>query len=536
MKPQRYDPFKYILKFLNITNIPFVLILVFYLYFISSYLSFYPLWDGYYYFSILKFAISNVKSLSDFIGMFNLNAHPSMGYATYVSLGQLLSFNNQFVLHIQNILLNLLAAYAFFKILIYFIGINNKLEAYFISSIFLFHPLNNATLLNFNLDYPTLIFTTTLFYSYIYKKDKLVIFSGLMLVFSKETGIILYLSFLTALYIPIITNWISGTRLKPARISFYFIFPILILCAYFFLRFALHQSLLFSAGYGSSINIIKELFTFDLKITLARFLQIFVLNFNWIASIFAALYTISLFKLNKFIHFDSDEKLTNFVVIIFVFAIYLYMSIFLFKEGGARPRYIVVSIFFLILFFSKALIELFSNKKLRAAIICTYLLFTISQNFASIDPISNTLFGTYNFGSHKIVNTAAIINPPYGRGPRELMSYNLQFTIIDKLVLELYKTIKVDESTYVITERMDHPSIHPQFRNKNIQPNVIILDELAHQVNNLNPSAKIYYVHIPQIHNSSIGLNIIMAHFKVIKQYKVEIDGYQLNAYSLQKL
>ncbi len=514
----------------------FILIPLAYLYFISDYISFYPLWDGYYYFAILKSAITNVTNLSDFIGMFNLNSHPSMGYTAYVTLGQLISFNNQYILHCQNILLNLIAGYCFFHILIYFIGKNNQLEATLITAIFLFHPLNNATLLNFNLDYPILIFFTTLIYSYLYKKDLLVILSGVMLVFSKETGIILYLSFLAALYVPLISNMIFETSLKPIRNKLYYSLPMLFLSAYFLVRYSLNQSILFSAGYGSSIDIIKELFTLDLKITWARLLQIFVLNFNWIASVTLALYSISLLNSRKPLRFESEEKLTHFLMILFLFATYLYTSVFLFKLL-VHPRYIIVSIFFMLLIFAKTLTESFSNKKIRVAIAGAYLIFTISQNYSSLDPASNILFGTYNLGSHKIVKTDAFISDQYGYGPRDAMAYNLEFTVVDKLVRKLYKTIKVDESSYVITERMDRPSIHPKFRNQNIQPNVVILDELTeHVINSFDHSAKIYYVHIPQKHDSSVGLNIIKANFKIIEKYEIEIDGYRINAYSLSSI
>ena len=508
-----------------------------YICFIATYVSFYPLWDGYYYFSILREAISNTKNLSDFMGAFNLNSHPSMGYAVYASLGQLFFFNNQYVLHCQNILLNLVAGYCFFYTLIYFLGEKYKLEAALISAIYLFHPLNNATLLNFNLDYATLIFFTTLIYSHVYKKDMLVVLSGTLLVFSKESGIILYSSFVAALYSPAILNKIMTAQIKTVRYKLCYILPILFLGLYFLARYFLAQPLLFSAaGYGSPVNILKELLEPDLKITWARLLQIFVLNFNWVISAIVVLYLIRLLRIRELPHFEEiGEQSKYFTIVLLIFFAYAFTSVFLFK-AIVHPRYIVVSLFFLLLFFAKATIEIISNRIIRVLFICIYLLFVIQQNFKSVDVVSNKLFGTYDFGTHKILKTGAIISYPYGHGPRDLMAYNLEYTVVDKMVRKLYKTINVDEKSYVITERMDHPSLHPKFRNQNVQPNVIILDELQQHIKDFDPSTRVYYVHIPQSHDPKIGLNIVKATFDIAEKYKIEFDGYLITAYRLRPL
>lgn len=519
------------------TRILFSITTFVYLCFIATYVSFYPLWDGYYYFYILREAITNTKNLSDFIGMYNLNSHPSMGYTTYASLGQLFFFNNQYVLHYQNIFLNLVAGYCFLYILIYFIGEKNKLDAVLISTIYLFHPLNNATLLNFNLDYPILIFFTTLVYSYLYKKDILVVLSGSLLVFSKESGIILYLSFVAALYIPAIITRLTTAQIKPIRNKRCYILPILFLGLYFLVRYFFAQPLLFSAnGYGSFINIVKELFEPDLKITWARLLQIFVLNFNWVISATVVLYLIRLLSIRKLPHFEkTGGQSSHLMIVLLIFSSYVYTSIFLFK-AAVHPRYIVVSLFFLLLFFAKAIVEIISNRIIRVVFICIYLLFVVQQNFKSVDWVSNKLFGTYNFGTHKIVKTDALIINPYGHGPRDLMAYNLEYTVIDKLVNKLYKTINIDENSFIITERMDHPSLHPKFRNQNIQPNVIILDELQQHIKDFNSITRVYYVHIAQPHDPKIGLNIVKANFDIAEEYEIGLDGYLITAYRLQPL
>jgi hypothetical protein len=83
---------------------------------------------------------------------------------------------------------------------------------------------------------------------------------------------------------------------------------------------------------------------------------------------------------------------------------------------------------------------------------------------------------------------------------------------------------------------MDHPTLDPKFRNKNIQPNLILLNDLPKQLYNIKHDATIYYVHVPQYGNPSIGLNLVREHFKITETLKIEIDGYQIDVYRLLPL
>ena len=126
------------------------------------------------------------------------------------------------------------------------------------------------------------------------------------------------------------------------------------------------------------------------------------------------------------------------------------------------------------------------------------------------------------------------MNYPYGRGPRDLMVYNLQYTVVDRLITKLYRTIDVNEDSYIITERRDHPTIHPKFRNNNIQANIIILDDLKENIRKLSGAIKIYYVFVPQLHDPKEGLGKIREYFEIKKKHKIEIDGYHIDAYTLR--
>lgn len=493
------------------------------------------MWDGYYYFSLLKSAINNTSTLSDFISTFNLNSHPSMGYASYASIGQLFYFDNQIILHIQNILLSLLAAYSLFYILIYFIGESNKLLVALITAAFLFHPLKNAVLLNFNLDYPILVFLTTLVCSHIYNKNTYVVLSGIMLVFTKETGIILYCSFLIALGVPFLVSKVTKLKVPRSKIGLSYALPIFFLGLYFVVRYTMDLSLLFSAGYESWQSILKEIIEPDLKVLWARFLQIFVLNFNWLITILAILFLKKLISDKSPFTYISAYKTTNLIVILALFIAFLFMSMLLFKMA-VNPRYMIASLFFMPIIFAISLTQLVKNKLIRSSLAVIYLVMVILQNNKSIDPVSNFLFSTYKFGKHNIVKTDALMDSSYRHGPRASMVYNLQYTVMDQLIYKFYNKIHVDESTVLITERADHPTLHPKFRNSNIQPNVIILDELDMHMPSFDTNANCYYVHIPHQNNDpEVGKEYIKTKFSIVNTEIVELDGYEIYIYELKK-
>ncbi len=83
---------------------------------------------------------------------------------------------------------------------------------------------------------------------------------------------------------------------------------------------------------------------------------------------------------------------------------------------------------------------------------------------------------------------------------------------------------------------MDHPTIHPKIRNEENQVEVIALSELEKSIRNINADQTGFYVHIPQKHNSQVGLNIIQKYFEVINLNDVTLDGYSIYYYELRKL
>ncbi len=455
-----------------------------------------------------------------------------MAYASYISLGQLLLFDNQYILHVQNIILNIISGYCFLQIIYYFYERQNFIESNIIIAIYLFNPLINSSLINLNLDFPVLVFFIILIYSYLIKNNILFLISSIFLIFSKENGIALYSIFFGIFFILHIHFYKYSNNIHLEKFNKIFLLPPLLLVIYFLSKFILDQQSLFSAGYGSPLNLLYAIFSWNYSIIITRILQIFLLNFNWIPTIFIffALIKLTYLRTNSL----SIHKSYNLLGIGLVAIFYLTLTIFLFQYL-VHPRYIVANIFFILLFFILSVIYLVKNRIIRYVILGCYLTLIVLQNVRSIDPLSNKFFGYYYLGSHKIISIDGLIADPYGFGPRDALAYNLEFTILDKLIRKFYTSIKSTNPSYIITEDMDHPTIHPKIRNEGNQIAIIVLSELEKSIKNINANQTGYYVHIPQKHNSQVGLNIIQKYFEVVNSSDVTLDGYSIYYYELRK-
>lgn len=510
----------------------------FYIAFTLSYISYYPLWDGFYFFWILKEALIKLNNLETFFEFFNLNGHPSMAYAGYLSIGQLISWDSQYILNIQNIILNVISGFCFLGLAKYFVGKLNYLESIFISSVYLFNPLINASLFNLNLDFPVLIFFTIFIYCFIYNKNCLAILIATFLIFSKENGIILYGLFLATLWPTRLADIYRGKTDTTSRNRvFIYLLPIFLLAVYFAIKALFKQSPLFSADHGSSLNILREFFTWNFPVIWTRLLEVFVLDFNWIATIFIALGLIkaSLKILSQHFNIKPTKKEVYLIGIAFIFLFYLVISLFLFKHL-VHPRYLIANNFFILLFFLCSLFYLVKIKFVRYLILSIYLSLIYFQNSNSLDPISNKAFGYYYFGSHKVISIDKLMNEPYGFGPRDALAFNLQYTNIDQLIRAAYQEMEKDPPEFIVTEDMDHPTVSPKIRNNNKQANIITISQLENRFNSIANDETGYYVHIPQKHDPQIGLKMLTKFFEITNKKEVILNGYAIELYSLKKL
>src|SRR5205823_8781470 len=108
-----------------------------------------------------------------------------------------------------------------------------------------------------------------------------------------------------------------------------------------------------------------------------------------------------------------------FIALSLVLLVYV-VTRFRFTNGA---RYVLLVSPFLILAFYHALLSLTRRSLTRVLYLATCALLVFVSNFRTIDIVSRTIFGTFPFGSHQMLNTTSLA----GGLRLDSIVYNLEF-------------------------------------------------------------------------------------------------------------
>lgn len=388
-------------------------------------------WDANWYKQLLLDAISKTSQapldigskITAFLTNFNFLGHPSMGYMGLMSLSQIFGFGNIVALNILNMLFAVMTIWGFYNIAKFFFP-NRKIENIIVTLIFAFNPLFYASSIFFNLDFPLLVFTVLVFESFIYKRNFLFLFWSLMLVFTKETGIYIYLAFISAYFTIRIINkrmllgW--GKTISQTLVLF---LPIIVFGLYLiYTRGHLwndNDYVKFNFIWSDSCTFCFGLNPLNIK---TRIFQMFIMNFSWLMSLGILITILKIFGfLLKPLKHIAKEKLDMIIALTIVF--FAFISLNLVMVVMNFSRYVVPSVFFLtILFYISIHILFIRHFFARLTILVTLLIFITIQVFNAIDPSAQILFGTNYLGKHKS-------SPIFAFNDAQI--YNSQFTFLD---------------------------------------------------------------------------------------------------------
>jgi len=515
-----------ILFFLK-NNILIIFIVIFYSLTRLQFLGYSQYWDANWYLELLDGAINSITSerfnlinmIKVFLKDFNVLGHPSMGYMGIMSLTQILNRGNVVFLNVGNMLLSIIAIWAFYKIVTYFYP-NKIIENVLITIIFVFNPLFYATSIFFNLDFPLLVFSILLFESYIFKRKFWYIFWSTMLVFSKETGIFIYLSFFSSFnYFEIVKKGKFFNKDKILRIIYLFIPIILFLFYLFYSKGQLWNNE--SSSFDESFKFVWRnncnfCIGFNLTNIKTRLFQIYIMNFSWLMSSIIIFSIIkSIISRKKILNtFDENKKHLS-KVILFVFIFFVLFNLLVVVMNF--PRYVVTSVFFLILIFYFSNDFLFSKtmliKKLFLFIIAVLMFI---QTFKAIDPSPQILFGSRYIGKN-------VSSPIFGSN--DGMVFNSEFIFIDKIT----NMININSSKDIGLINDKYTSYF--FKNLKFVGSLENLDELF-----TRGYEKLRYVYVPWL-SSKEDFFLKVNNLYAIKNSEIfDYKGFYVEVYDLEKV
>lgn len=490
-----------------------------------------PRWDSAVYYqtllnNIYKFDFSFKSFMS-----FNLFGHPSMGFGLLSSISQFLVPNSIFMINISNLILGVLAVLSFYYISLYFFGKKRKVEVLLLTTLFSLNPLFFSISTAFFPDYGTLVFFLIALCSFFHKKHFLSSFAFLLMIFSKETGALLY-----ALFILFYTFIVLLRRLSSIKNSYlvnllFAVIPGIIFSFYLMFTKGSHWKL------GKTLIIDGNcLFciSFQPKHIIEIIKVMFVLNFSWIFSVFIIV-TIFTIVIKKGLFSFIKNKIKDDEMLSLVFTFIGYVFFFFIYVTYVTPRYMPLCVIFLILIFYYCLVRLINNKKIRILLLFLLSFLFSIQLFLNIDPLSSKVFGTFNFGNYKGLK---IGTEYFGDG----LIYNTQYLYIDRLINKFNKDFNIssNDTVLIFSNRWrgfyiggagyDHyidEVSHKKTFNK--------IGAFRPKFSNTTFSTNIYYLAFPWLEDETNSLKEIDKSYNIKNKTTIKINGYWLNAYTLTK-
>jgi len=499
-----------------------------------------PRWDAWEYFHYVIKAVRCFDfTVRGFIEQFNFCGHPMHGYGTIAALSQFMDPGNHINLNRCNFLLLCLSAYFMFRILKCFFGAGmTDIELAFGSLLFALHPLYFSSSIHFTPDFGLTVFFAGMIYSLVCNRQILYVLFASLMIFSKEPGLILYLTS-ASFYIAgllFYDNCGLKCRLKKTiKKSTALLVPGLLFALIFL-------SSKFSLWSGNNSNIFRwensgfqcfGISPFQSSYFLKTFL---ILDFSWLLALAIIILAIK-FRKNFF------SSMTKSYLPIAGACIGFFVFNLIFQVGAVIPRYIQVGAFFLAFFFMHALSHI-REKWVRIALLSAGIILFSIQLYSAFDPVTNMVFGTYRFGNNKMVNTTsnAFTNRCDG------MVYNCQYTNIDRLYDKaLSGRISIRQETNIILNTfgdnyffnwwlpmLQAYPVDSAFNTRSLKSNGYYLN--AYYISQISANSapdKAVCIYSPWLDNGDGQLEKIFALYEVLSTEVLSYNGYSITLYDL---
>lgn len=515
-----FTKFELYLKNVLIQNCGIFLLIFFYALSHIQFLTYSQYWDAKLYYSAIVNASTKLPDLSHFLQNINIWGHASMGYVTLMGISQLIQNNNVYLLNTENLILAMCAIWAFYKIFLFFFN-NRKLEAILTTAIFAFNPLFYATSISLSLDFPVLVFEVLAFSAFLYKKYFSFFFWSVLLIFSKETGLLIYGSFIAGYFLLYeVKRLFSGFLKFDYKKYIIFIIPMFLFGLFLFSNhwqfWTARQSFLDISGSPSFIWNDNGLFGFGINSTniAARTVQMFIMNFSWLFSliVLASVVKCQIFGEDLLRNLSDKKKdlvrIFTFVMIIFIIFNFIYIVM-------SFSRYVVENVFFFTIISYVCLDYLFfRSKKLRTIILLVIAVLFIIQTFKALDPSVQILYGTRDTTKD---------SPSALWGAADGLVYNAQFAYIDKLSEMI---INNSRGSFLIRQDLDVYF----FEKISFQAKV---SDIARMQN--IKTANIIYVYVPWFSDRETDLDKLKKYYNVKYFKTLSVGGYYAELYRLEK-
>jgi len=409
---------------------------------------------------------------SSFINGFIIWTHPLHGIALFAAVGEFLAPGQMIGTYIMTLLISDVTIILFYRILMtLFVKISSIIAALG-CAIFAFMPFMAGMFAYFNPDYYVILFFVWVIYCMVKDYPILTGFCGFLLLFSKESGALLYVTFVGIYVLSKLSAdkdkplWRSMKAAMPIQNVLLWIAPIAALLP--FLSYGQEWALVKNGIPLSSTDGISSLMGYDEVYFNSRMYQFLIMSFRWITCvILLVVFIVYIIRRIKKTHVSTLSKVGDDVFAGIGISTLVYVCFISYFLSGLCPRYTGVADVFFAVGFVVSILYLFKSRIAQILAMIIFLVLNIAQTYTTIDPFMTNYLHGINAG-HSMVYQVTV--PEYDSDWYDCISdiycYNLSYTIYDDLCNDVLKQIQPKATDVFFVEDVYYYELHI-FGNQN---------------------------------------------------------------------
>ena len=506
---------------------------------LAPHIDFVPMWDGWAYAECAVDVAANRFALY----FLRCYGHPAYVYSGLLGAGQLLDLGNPALLLLVNSLVLGATTVGFHRLMRRaFPGADHQTDIALLSAAFLLQPAFLASVVQPSLDLAVLAGTVWCTALLVERRWLWCAAAGTAMSFSKETGVLLYgvvlAGYVSWLFVR--TPGTLATRVRALLPLAPTILPFVLYGGYVlaFLIFRPGQSPVWEAGRDIPLGVRMITTRFDAGLV-SYLAMLFVLNFAWLPSAWVAVSAASglvgvVRRRSAPLVAGEDRAVSGFVVLAAILTLVALTRVVTYSN----VRYLIAGTALWLAVAYVALVRLRLGPAVRRVALGVYAVLVAVSAIRTVDPVSRWLWGTFPFGSHRMLDMTSITGECCGAG-RDQLAYSLEFTKLHELTDTVMATLLRDTTTVIVLpSRMRYNTIarvDPTTRKRTLRRDgtfePIVMTGPVVLIRNPPPQS-IIYIALPNGKDST-SFAELSARYDVGPERRFESGGYAISAYEM---
>ncbi len=498
------------------------------------------MWDGWAYAECAMDVAANHFALY----FLRCYGHPAYIYSGVLGAVQLLDLGNQLLLVLVNGTVLAVTTVGFHRLMRRaFPGGGHETDIALLTAAFLLQPPFLASVIQPSLDLPVLTGTIWCTVLLVERRWFWCAASGTAMAFSKETGVLLFVVLLACCVVWVLART-PGTFTARLRALIPLAPTVAPLVAYagYVLTFRVvrpDESPVWQTGLGPPL--LEKLLTPRMDAEVASYLALlFVLNFAWLLTtsivVDAAVGVVRFTRRRSArVVAGADRAVIGFLTLA---AVTTLIALTRFTTYS-NVRYVMAGTGLLLPLAYVALVRLGLGPSTRRVALGTYTALLVVSALRTVDPLSRQLWGTFRFGSHRMLDMTSVTAECCGAG-RDQLVYSLEFTRFHDLTDSVVSTLVRDTATAIaLPSRMEYYSVGRLDRStwrrtlrRTGAFEATVVDGPWVLARAAAPQTLVY-VALPNARDS-VTLALLSDRYVVGPERRFEASGYALSAYELR--